>query len=326
MAMGGGTMSARRGYDAPVGPIATCRRGPARDRSVRRRLVALVMLLALGWPAASSAHHVGIEASVGAILKERAGSGSWRVAVSWSAACAGAGASGAFYSGNLNLDDQATGERIYLGGVAGASGTAVQIVASKPSWRALRPELTISCGDEATLHGAGPITVIGPAVLIPPLGRAGGGGGGGGGGGDGGGGSGGGDPTSPQRAGGCLRALVGTDAPDTLAGGDAGDVVFGRGGGDAIRGRGGHDCLIGGTGGDALRGEGGHDRLTGGRGADTLIGGAGLNAYDAGPGDDSVNAVNGRAELVRCGPGRDRARVDRRDRVSGCERLTGRGR
>jgi Ca2+-binding RTX toxin-like protein len=61
--------------------------------------------------------------------------------------------------------------------------------------------------------------------------------------------------------------------------------------------------------------------LTGGRGADELVGGAGVNRYDAGAGNDVVNAANRRAELVSCGSGRDRAVVDRSDRVRGCERV-----
>jgi Ca2+-binding RTX toxin-like protein len=68
-----------------------------------------------------------------------------------------------------------------------------------------------------------------------------------------------------------------------------------------------------------LRGELGSDRLTGGRGDDTLFGGPGVNHYDAGPGKDVVDARNGQRELVRCGSGRDQARVDRSDRVVGCE-------
>jgi len=66
----------------------------------------------------------------------------------------------------------------------------------------------------------------------------------------------------------------------------------------------------------------GWDRLTGGRGRDTLLGGSGENRYDAGAGNDVVRAANNRAELVSCGTGRrDRARVDRIDRVRGCERV-----
>jgi hypothetical protein len=41
-----------------------------------------------------------------------------------------------------------------------------------------------------------------------------------------------------------------------------------------------------------------------------------------GPGRDVVQARNGKRELVRCGSGRDRARVDRRDRVRACERVS----
>lgn len=70
-----------------------------------------------------------------------------------------------------------------------------------------------------------------------------------------------------------------------------------------------------------LRGEDGYDLLTGGRGDDTLIGGPGVNAYDAGPGKDYLDARNGRREFVRCGSGKDRARLDRRDRARGCERV-----
>ena len=286
-------------------------------------VLASVALFALAWPAVSPADHVGITAEVGAILKERSAPGSWIVEVSWSVTCTGAGAGGASYQGNLNLIDEQTGEKIYLGGVSSASGKATQIVAAKRYWRKLHPELTISCWENGSLHGAGPIVVIGTdsavggVVLIPPLG------------GDivdppgtGSGGTGGNDPTEPLRANGCRRPIVGTDAPDTLIGSGEGDVIFGRGGGDRIRGRDGHDCLSGGAGNDTLRGERGDDRLTGGSGADTLLGGAGVNVYYAGPGNDFVNAVNGRVELVSCGSGHDRAVVDRRDRVSSCERVT----
>lgn len=282
-----------------------------------RRALALAgyaTLFALVWPAASPADHVSVEASVVAVLKERAGPGHWRVEVRYFVQCIGV-TRGAVYSGNLNLHDEQTGERIYLGGVSHASGTVTQIVKAKPDWRRMRPELKISCGENLGGHGAGPIVVIGGVALIPPLDGDGDGGGSGSG-------SGGSDPTAPPRAGGCVRPLVGTDGPDTLTGSGAGDVIFGRGGSDRIHGRDGHDCLIGGAGNDTLRGESGDDRLTGGRGADTLLGGAGINAYDAGSGNDVVNSVNGRVEFVRCGPGQDRATVDRRDRVSGCERVT----
>ena len=274
-------------------------------------LASSATLLALVWPAASPADHVSIEAAVGAAVKERVGSGAWKVEVSWSVQCSGVGAAGASYSGNLNLVDEQTGERIYVGGVASAPGKVTLIVKAKTYWRRMRPELKISCGDRGgTLHGAGPIEVIGGAAvgvaLIPPLDGDGGGGGG-----SGGTGSGGSDPTEPLGAGGCLRPLVGTDGPDTLVGSAAGDVIFGRGGNDSVNGRGSHDCLIGAAGNDTLRGGSGADRLTGGSGRDKLFGGAG---------NDTIRVRGGDKDTVDCGPGRDLVFADRKDVVAGnCE-------
>ena len=56
-----------------------------------------------------------------------------------------------------------------------------------------------------------------------------------------------------------------------------------------------------------------------------LAGGPGENTYDAGRGRDGVLARTRVAERGLCGPGRDRALVDRADRVLGCERVTRRG-
>ena len=53
-----------------------------------------------------------------------------------------------------------------------------------------------------------------------------------------------------------------------------------------------------------------------------LTGGRGRNSYAAGPGRDAINARNGRRERIDCGPGRDKARVDRSDRVRRCERVS----
>ena len=115
------------------------------------------------------------------------------------------------------------------------------------------------------------------------------------------------DPaSSPQPCGGlapkrCEFALVGKHGPDRLVGTDEGDDLRGRGGRDRLRGRGGRDCLRGGA---------GADRLNGGPHADRLA---------AGAGGDRVNARDGERDRVRCGPGHDRARVDRHDRARGCE-------
>lgn len=279
-------------------------------------LVSSIACAALAWPAASTADHVGIEAATTAVLVERLNARAWLVEVRHDAKCLGDRSAPDFF-GNLNLVDQRTRERIYLGGVSSAASVTRQVVASKAYWRPMRPELRISCSAGFPTHGSPFVDVIGNIVLIPPLDGVGGGGGGGGGGG-----SGGDDPTEPIGTGGCSRPLVGTDRSETLNGTGAGDVVFGRGGNDRIDGRRGSDCLIGGAGADTLRGSGGNDRLTGGAGADTLVGGPGVNAYKAGPGNDVVEARNGKAELVECGAGLDRARVDTRDRVQGCEKLT----
>src|SRR3954451_3659206 len=280
-----------------------------------------VALAALAWPAVGLADHVSIEAQVSARLKERASERAWVVEVSWAVTCVGAG--DASFAGVLYLVDVDTGARTFLGGVSRASGTARQLVYVTNKSQRVRAELQISCYDNATLHGSGYITVQGgdggspDGIVIPARGDDGEGGHGGGGGG-----GGASDPTAPLRSGGCKVALQGTDKAETLTGTAAGDVVFGYGGADRIRGAGGHDCLLGGRGSDRLLGEAGDDRLTGGSGNDVLTGGAGTNSYDAGRGNDVVNAANGRRETVRCGPGRDRVRADRRDRLVGCERVT----
>lgn len=72
------------------------------------------------------------------------------------------------------------------------------------------------------------------------------------------------------------------------------------------------DVLSGARGNDVLEGRGGADRLTGGPGRDRL---------DGGTGADMINARDGERDVVRCGPGTDRATVDRRDDVKGCERV-----
>lgn len=242
----------------------------------------------------------------------RAGAASRIVEVRWSATCGGV-TSEPNYFGTLYLVDEDTGERIFQGG-AGGSGTSTRAFQLRESPRRIYPELTLSCSEgQAPFHSAGGEAKRGNTVVIPALGddddrRSGGGGGGTGRG-----------PRDPLRPGGCSNVIRGTNGRDTLRGTGGGDLIFGLGGADVIRARQGHDCLIGGRGADRLYGGPGADRLTGGAGDDVLVGGADANSYDAGPGDDFVNAVNARRELVRCGPGRDRARVDRFDRVRGCE-------
>jgi Ca2+-binding RTX toxin-like protein len=276
---------------------------------------------ALFWTGAVAADHVDVRGSSSAVLKEQVATNSWRVEVRYGGACLGDSSRVDFF-GSLRLVDEASGEEYYLGGVSSASGKTGTTVASKPVWRRLHPLLRIACTAGEPSHGSEFIEVVGAAVLIPPT-DGGEGGGSGGGSGSGGGGAGGGSgPTEPPRAGGCRLPLVGTDRAETLSGTAAGDVIFGRGGNDRLNGRPGADCLLGGAGADTLRGEDGSDRLTGGSGADRLVGGPGVNAYKAGAGNDVVDSRNGTPELVECGAGVDRARVDSRDTVKGCEKLS----
>jgi hypothetical protein len=101
------------------------------------------------------------------------------------------------------------------------------------------------------------------------------------------------------------RLFVGTSRADRLVGTD---------GPDELRGLGGNDRLSGLAGNDRLSGGAGNDRLTAGRGTDTLLGGSG---------SDVLSARDGRRDTVDCGSGRrDRAIVDRHDRVRGCERVS----
>jgi Ca2+-binding RTX toxin-like protein len=304
--------------------------------AVRIRHVSLFCGLALAaavFPAPAAANHVSANPQVSARLGERISSQSWIVIVDWSINCAGA--ANPNYTGDLNLVDIDTGERIYMGGTAGPSGSDRQPVTRRALPRRVMPELKGGCFDGPPQpHGSGTITVTGNTVTVPALGDedgdgqvdppAGGGGLGGGHGDQGRNdfGSRFGRPTDPLAPGGCARRRVGTASGETLNGTPGHDLILGLGGFDLLRGRSGHDCLIGGTGADRLFGNGGRDRLTGGRGDDLLVGGRGVNRYDAGAGRDRVQAANGRAELVSCGTGRDRARVDRRDRVRNCERVT----
>lgn len=102
----------------------------------------------------------------------------------------------------------------------------------------------------------------------------------------------------------CAENLDGSRGGDRLNGGAGGQRIDGKGGNDRLRGGSGDDCLIGGA---------GRDRLNGGAGEDGLRGGSG---------QDRISAADGERDVVDCGSGDDRARVDRSDRVRGCERVS----
>jgi RTX calcium-binding nonapeptide repeat (4 copies)/WD40-like Beta Propeller Repeat len=104
--------------------------------------------------------------------------------------------------------------------------------------------------------------------------------------------------TPPHRRG---RRIVGTSRGEYLAGGGYDDTIFGLAGNDTLR---------GGTGADRIFGGAGNDVITGGAGADRLWGGQG---------SDTINAVDGERDYIDCGPGPDRAVVDKFDKVINCE-------
>jgi hypothetical protein len=116
--------------------------------------------------------------------------------------------------------------------------------------------------------------------------------------------------------------LLGGSGSDRLSGSGGKDRLGGDAGNDRVGGGSGNDTIAGGSGKDRLGGDAGNDRLSGGSGNDTIVGGAGKNRLSGGPGNDVLRARNRKRDTVSCGAGRrDRASIDRFDRVSGCERI-----
>jgi Ca2+-binding RTX toxin-like protein len=110
---------------------------------------------------------------------------------------------------------------------------------------------------------------------------------------------------------------------DRLRGGLGNDTQDGGSGDDSIDGAAGNDQQSGGSGNDFLKGGTGFDVMSGGRGNDRLIGGSGGDVISGGDGNDKIDARDKRRDDVNCGAGKhDRARVDKVDRVRGCEVVT----
>ncbi len=116
--------------------------------------------------------------------------------------------------------------------------------------------------------------------------------------------------------------LVGGSGRDRLKGEDGRDKLYGESGNDVLDGGYDNDMLAGGAGNDRLLGGAGNDKLYGEAGIDRIIGGGGRNQIDGGKGNDSIEARNGERDRIICGPGRDRVRADRYDRLNGCEVVT----
>jgi Ca2+-binding RTX toxin-like protein len=119
----------------------------------------------------------------------------------------------------------------------------------------------------------------------------------------------------------CAAVFRGGRGGERLIGTIGGDRIRGGAGPDVIRGLAGRDCLYGGRGNDRLFGGQGDDRLYGGRGGDLLVGASGTDSLYGGSGNDRILTTGARRDVVHCGRGFDRARVDRLDSVIGCERV-----
>jgi hypothetical protein len=103
--------------------------------------------------------------------------------------------------------------------------------------------------------------------------------------------------------------------------------IQGRGGSDDLRSGSGQETIDGGAGDDRIEGGWGHDTLTGGAGRDVIYGDStsgncgGYGQSCTIPfGNDTIDARDGEADQVDCGPGEDKARVDAVDTVAAsCE-------
>jgi len=79
--------------------------------------------------------------------------------------------------------------------------------------------------------------------------------------------------------------------------------------------------LNGDGGADRMIGHAGVDKMRGGPGGDNLNPGLGQDVAKGEAGPDVIRAADRKRDRVLCGPGRDKAFVDSKDRVVGCERI-----
>jgi RTX calcium-binding nonapeptide repeat (4 copies) len=114
--------------------------------------------------------------------------------------------------------------------------------------------------------------------------------------------------------------IVGNGGSDILVAGSGRDAVFGGGGRDAIVGEAGGDVGFGQAGRDFLSMGDGDDLAFGGAGDDGISGGTGEDRLYGGAGNDVLDSLDGFADLVHGGPGRDTAYPDSLDRMVSIER------
>jgi Ca2+-binding RTX toxin-like protein len=132
--------------------------------------------------------------------------------------------------------------------------------------------------------------------------------------------------------------LTGTDSTDVIRGGAGADNIGGKRSGDTLLGDRGRDRLHGGNGNDWVDGGPGTDYAWGDIGADEVTaeypyqgssqaakaqGGRNPDRLLGGRGNDTFRAKNGKRDIIRGGPGRDKAYVDPVDKVKGVEVVPG---
>jgi hypothetical protein len=115
--------------------------------------------------------------------------------------------------------------------------------------------------------------------------------------------------------------IVGTNKRDKLVGTKKRDVICGLGGNDRIAGRGGNDLILAGKGNDRATGGSGNDELRGNSGRDRLYGNTGRDRF-VDRGGAKVSTARRNADFVNGGKGRDRASVNKGDRVRSVERVS----
>jgi hypothetical protein len=131
-----------------------------------------------------------------------------------------------------------------------------------------------------------------------------------------------------------VEVVEGGSAGDALTGNAGSNGLYGGPGPDAIRGGAGGDMIDGGNDNDSVFGEQGADTVGGGYGDDVVVGGPGhdnvYGEYALGcarldscyGGDDTLQAQDGERDFISCGPGDDRAEIDRGDVVRDIPELT----
>ena len=115
---------------------------------------------------------------------------------------------------------------------------------------------------------------------------------------------------SVTRSGTCV---VGTDRADSIAATPAGNVIYGWAGDDRLTGGSGNDRIFAGSGNDIVHGDAGDDLIDPALGNDHVYGGRG---------NDLIKTRGGERDWISCGPGIDRAEVDKQDIVAAdCEHV-----